>query len=123
MSDFAYHNVNPNREETEDCVCRAISLGTKLSYHSVKKLLEIVANYYGCDTLCVCCYHHLLEDIFQFPVKHSRFTESVGDVAKRHRYNTCLIRIDGHLTVSVMGVVFDIWDCTDKPVDCYWIVS
>ena len=123
MSDFAYHNVNPDRAETEDCVCRAISLATNLSYHSVKKLLEIIAFFYGCDTLCVCCYHHLLEDIFRYPVKYCDFDETVGDIATKHRYNTCIIRIDGHLTASVMGVVFDIWDCTDKPVDCYWIVA
>ena len=34
-----------------------------------------------------------------------------------------LIRIDGHLTVSKYGVVYDLWDCTQEIADVFWIVE
>lgn len=120
--DFKYHNENPYRIEEEDCVCRAISKGLDLDYEVVNKLLEMSAEHNECDKLCVCCYHFLLEDVFRLPVKHSDFWETVREVAEKYPYNKVIIRIEGHLTMSENGVVYDLWDCTHKPVDCYWIV-
>lgn len=123
MNDFSYYNINPNKSEEQDCVCRAISLATKLDYNAVDKLLGLVAHCYDCDKLCLCCYHHLLEDIFNFPVRYCENVETVGEVAKKYPNNILLIRIQGHLSSSLYGVVYDIWDCTHKLVDCYWIVQ
>lgn len=33
-----------------------------------------------------------------------------------------IIRVDGHLTCSMYGVVTDIWDCSEEMVDRYWVV-
>lgn len=120
--DFKYHNENPYRIEEADCVCRAISKGLDLDYEVVCKLLEMSADYNDCDALCVCCYHFLLEDVFRLSVKYSDFDETVREVAQKYPYNKVIIRIDGHLTMSENGVVYDLWDCTHKLVDCYWIV-
>lgn len=48
---------------------------------------------------------------------------TVGEVAEAHPGRKLLIRIEGHLTCSMYGVVIDTWDCTDKIADCYWIVE
>lgn len=123
MGDFAYYNNNPVRgKEEEDCVTRAITLATKLPYYSVSKLLDMVAYYYDCDKLCINCYGKLLGDIFNFPKKYGEDAETVEEIAAKYPFNTVLIRIDGHLSCSVSGVIFDIWDCSKKLVDCYWIV-
>lgn len=121
-SDFRYHNLNPYRIEEQDCVCRAISKGLNLDYEVVDKLLGLSAEVNECDKLCVCCYHFLLEDIFRLPVRFCLNGETVRDVAQKYRSNKVIIRIEGHLTVSDNGVIYDLWDCTHKPVDCYWIV-
>jgi hypothetical protein len=123
MNDFSYYNINPEKSEEQDCVCRAISLAVNLDYHAVEKLLEVVAHFYNCEKLCLCCYHHLLEDVFNFPVRYCEYGETVGDIAKRLSHNIVLIRIDGHLSCSLYGIVYDIWDCSQKNVDCYWIVA
>ena len=123
MNDFSYYNINPEKTEEQDCVCRAISLAVNSDYRAVEKLLEIVAYYYGCEKLCLCCYHHLLEDVFNFPVRYCENGETVGEIAKRLNHNIVLIRIDGHLSCSLYGIIYDIWDCSPKSVDCYWIVS
>lgn len=122
-NDFAYRNVNPQHIEEEDCVTRAISLATKLSYSSVANLLNMCEQYYGCDKLTVNCYGRLLTEIFNYPVRYCNRGETVGDVVEKFPYNTLIIRIDGHLTCSVLGILTDIWNCSDKEVDRYWIIS
>ena len=49
-------------------------------------------------------------------------TDYSMEVAKKYPHNKVIIRIEGHLTMSENGVVYDLWDCTHKSVDCYWIV-
>lgn len=123
MSDYMYYNRNPLRIEENDCVCRAISLATQLSYSTVEKLLKLVGKALDCDELCVCCYHYLLDDIFDFPCRDNKDSYTVGEIANDYSNNVLLIRIDGHLTCAVQGCVFDIWDCTNKIADCFWIVK
>lgn len=120
--DFVYHNVNPTKTETLDCVCRAISLAVNLDYKAVEKLLEISAYYYGCDPLCVSCYDNLLEDVFNFPVRYCENGETVGQIAYKYPNNILIIRIPNHLTTSIYSIINDIWRCNDEIVDRYWIV-
>ena len=120
---YRYYNRNPDGMHLEDCVCRAISTATGLNYGAVDKLLSLTAFCYGCDRLCVCCYHNLLEDILGYERHTCRDGETVGEIAKAYPNDKLLIRIEAHLTSSVKGTVYDIWDCSDKEVDCYWIVK
>lgn len=121
-ADFVYHNANPYRIEGKDCVTRAIKTGLGLEYETVAKLLELSAEHNHCDKLCVCCYHFLLEDVFGLPVRYCKYDKTVGDIARAYPNNKCIIRIDGHLSCSINGVINDLWDCSHKLVDCYWII-
>lgn len=125
MSDFRYryYNRNPDGKEIEDCVCRAISTATGLKYEAVQNLLALSADSYRCEKLCVCCYHHLLENILCYPVQYCEMGETVGEIAERYSGGKVIIRIAGHLTCAIMGTVIDIWNCTHKEVDCYWVVA
>lgn len=117
-----YYNRNPWELNEEDCVCRAISAALDIKYTAVNNLLTLISESHECDKLCVCCYHKLLEDIFGMrPV--FTYGETVGEIAEANPGHKLLIRIEGHLTCSMYGVVIDTWDCTDKIVDCYWIVE
>ena len=121
--DFVYSNENPYRIEESDCVCRAITRALDLQYSSVEELLKMSANYNCCDMLCLDCYKHLLEKVFKLNVKYPDNFERVIDIAKQYENNKVLIRIDGHLTVSEFGKIYDLWDCTQRLVSCYWIVT
>jgi hypothetical protein len=123
ISAYRYYNRNPDGKELEDCVCRAISTATGLNYDAVDRLLELTARTYGCDKLCVCCYHNLLEDILGYKRRNCYSGEAVEDIVNRHPHDKLLIRIDAHLTSSIKGTIYDIWDCTQRPVDCYWIIK
>lgn len=119
---FRYFDATPDGEDNEmNCVTRAISVASGIPYFGVRKLLEMTSKEYDCEELCVCCYHRLLEGILGYDVSYCRDGETVGDVARRYRNNVLLIRIDGHLTCSLYGTIIDIWDCSVKKVDCFWI--
>lgn len=49
--------------------------------------------------------------------------ETVEDIAEKYPNDRVIIRIDSHLTCSIKGIIPDIWDCSDKLVDCFWIVK
>lgn len=120
---FEYYNRRPDGKRKEDCVCRAISTTTGLKYEAVDKLLEMSASDYSCDKLCVCCYHHLLEDILCYNVKYCMSGETVREVAKDYPHYKLCVRVDGHLTSTMFGKIADTWDCGEKIVDCFWIID
>ena len=66
MTNFRYLNVNPDKSIEQDCVIRAIKRASGIPYNAVSKLLKATAQEHGCDELCVCCYHHLLEDTLEY---------------------------------------------------------
>jgi hypothetical protein len=104
-------------------VCRAISTATGLSYITVDKLLELTSKGFGCDKLCVCCYHNLLDDILGYTRISCEFEKSVSEVAAEYPNNKLIIRVNEHLTCSIYGCILDIWDCSDERVECFWIVQ
>lgn len=123
MAKFTYYNNNPYRIEEKDCVCRAISNSLMIDYKTVASLLKLSANENNCDMLCVCCYHYLLEKVFNLKCEYAKNWERVEDIADKYCDKTVIIRIDGHLTMCKNGVIYDLWDCRKKFVDCFWIVD
>lgn len=120
---YIYYNRRPDGQHLQDCVCRAISTATGLDYNVVEKLLNLTAEMYNCETLCVCCYHNLLDDLFDFPCYFCKNGETVNDLSKKYPNNKVIIRVQGHLTCSIYGKIPDIWNCSEEIVDCYWIVG
>ena len=123
MHNYKYYNHNPEKVHSKDCVCRAISTATGIPYEGVYNLLELVADGYNCEMLCVCCYHHLLEDVLCYRKFDGEFKCTVKEVSLKYPNNTIIIRVPEHLTCSVNGVIMDIWDCSNELVDCFWIVK
>lgn len=116
---FQYYNAEPSGERLQDCVIRAISLALQTPYERIIELLNMNGEYYSCDDISLYCYEKLLENLgFK---KQYALNDKVSDIAKLG--SVVLIRIPGHLTCSIDGVVFDIWDCSDKQADCYWIID
>jgi hypothetical protein len=123
MSDYEYYNHNPEGERISDCVSRAIGTATGLSYKTVNRLLSKTAENFECDKLCVCCYKHLLSQLFGYEKYNCKPGVLVKDVLKDFNDCTLIIRIAGHLTCAKNGVILDTWNCSDYEVDCFWIVS
>lgn len=106
----------------EDCVTRAIALASGYSYAEIQDKLYYVSRLLDCDKLCVCCYQYLLDNVFGYErlPSHNMTVEQVSD---KYKDNVLLIRIDGHLTCSVFGVIRDLWDCGESISDIVWLVK
>lgn len=116
---FIYYNANPNNEIKGDCVVRAISLALHKNYNDVISMLVKNSDYFNCDIIVKDCYSKLLS-------QYQSITPSlitVKEVAELFSNNILLIRIDGHLTCSRYGDIYDIWDCSNELVDCFWIIE
>lgn len=119
---FIYHNNNPEREITNDCVVRAISTALNLDYNYILQELFKISNYFNCDMLVKDCYKILLSEQFELPMYYGN-GNSVEKIARDFRDKNLILRIDGHLVASKNGNVFDTWDSSKEIVDVFWIVE
>lgn len=118
---FIYYNVNPNDEHIGDCVIRAISLALDIDYDIVVKLLLNNSKYFNCDLLVKDCYAELLHNLgFKC---YNGIGYTVKEIAEDFSDKKLLIRIDSHLTCSLYGDVYDIWNTSYEPVDVFWIIE
>ena len=119
---FKYLNVNPLSLREQDCVTRAISTISGYSYAEIQDKLYYISQLLECEKLCVCCYQHLLDDVFcyeRIPIRDY----TVGEIADMYPDCKLLIRTEGHLTCVVYGVIRDLWDCSNEIADIIWIVE
>lgn len=122
MTNFKYTNVNPLSLIEEDCVTRAISLASGYSYAEIQDKLYYISELLDCEKLCVCCYQHLLDNVFRYDRLPCRGM-TVGEVADMYGDCILLVRIEGHLTCVVYGTIRDLWDCSNSYADIVWLVE
>ena len=119
---YKYYNSNPNGYHIPDCVVRAISTATGYSYYDVVCMLKNNGMMFQCDELNVKCYEKLLDLDLHFP--HYKGLEYTAEkIASDFPDNILLLRMEGHLSVSICGTIHDIWDCSLQPVTDFWIVK
>lgn len=119
---FQYYNANINGYHIPDCVTRAISTATGYSYYDTIIMLKQNGSICMCDELNVRCYEKLLDYDFNLPHYIGQgFT--ANKIAEDFPNNVLLLRMDGHLSVSLYGVIYDIWDCSQEIVTDFWIVK
>jgi hypothetical protein len=119
MARFIYHNANPDKKTISDCVLRAISLGTGLSYPTVRRKLYHSAKLFECERLNIDCYRNLLEKVFEFP-QVPTMGMSVGEFADTHPCGIYLVRMPQHISTIWNGDSVDIFDCRDYKITNAW---
>lgn len=119
---FRYVNVNPDNENIDDCVTRAISLASGYSYYDIQEKLYLTSLLFGCDRLNMCCYSNLIEKVFECePVYCNGLT--VEEFCEEYPIGTYLVRINGHITTVSNGCIYDTWDCSDEICTNAWFIS
>ena len=118
---FVYYNANPNGYHIPDCVIRAISTATGLSYYDVIYKLKLNGTMFQCDELSVRCYEKLLDLDFNLP-HYVGHRQTAGYIAEDFPDNILILRMEGHLSISMYGDIYDIWDCSEEIVTDFWIV-
>jgi hypothetical protein len=119
---YKYHNENPNGYHIPDCVIRAITTAIPyMSYYDVICKLKINGDLFECDELNVRCYEKFLD--YDLGLKHYVGNGNTAEeVAEDFSDRIVILRMDGHLSVSVYGVIHDIWDCSDEIITDFWII-
>ena len=76
---------------------------------------------YMCEELNVRCYEKLLD--FDLDLPHYVGNGSTAyEVAEDFKDNILILRMEGHLSCSLFGDIWDIWDCSEEIVTDFWIV-
>ena len=119
---FIYYNENPNGYHIPDCVIRAITLATGLDYYRVVDMLQLNGQELQCDCLNVRCYEKLLDYDLNLP-HYMSYGKTAQEVAQYFPENTLLLRTEGHLSCSICGDIFDIFDCSNEIITDFWIVN
>ena len=119
---YEYHNENPNGYHIPDCVIRAITLTTEIPYYEVVSLLQKNGELYKCDCLNKRCYEKLLDYDFNLP-HYKSVGRTAEEIANNFPNNILLLRMDGHLSCSIKGVIHDIWDCSKECITDFWVVK
>lgn len=121
MARFVYYNQNDDKVTRNDCVTRAISLASGLPYSTVRRKLRYTARLLDCKRLCPTCYSWLIREVLGgLPVNCEGMT--ADDFAELHPCGIYLLRMDGHITTLIDGVVYDIFDCRDRLLTNAWKV-
>lgn len=123
MARYEFLNLNPLGEIEEDCVCRAISLALQEDYCKIQEKLYLVGKLFECESLCVCCYKYLLDEVYSLNRVEEFEGMSIEEFINYHPVGTYLIRIEGHLTAIIDGVCYDVWNCLDKEIKLVWKVE
>lgn len=124
MSRFQYLNVEPMGIKKNDCVTRAITFASGLSYPTVRKKLFHTSRLLDCEsTYCPTCYGFLIQEVLGGVPKNCDGM-TVGEFADNNPNGTYLVRIEGHLTcIKAPATVFDTWDCRSKMCSLAWRVG
>lgn len=126
MAEFKFENLNPKGKKVGDCVIRAIAKAENKTWFEVFDVLTKVAreNFSVLNDQCV--YVKYLEKYRKIDVKYvdcktgknKRYT--VNDVS--YFPGTYLIQVSGHMTTVVDGVIYDIWDTSERSAYRIWRV-
>ena len=123
MARYQFLNVNPLGEIEEDCVCRAISLALDEDYYKIQEKLYLIAKLFECESLCVCCYKYLLDDVYDLKRIEEVRGMTIEEFANYFPIGIFIVRVEGHLTCVIDNNIMDIWNCKDEIVDLVWEVK
>ena len=120
---YFYKNLNPKGKKTGDCVIRATALALGIDWYDASDMLYEQARSCGCEMSCLGCYSKLFRRLGLEKVDLSKTEMTIAQAAELYNKHTVLIRVPGHLTCAICGKIHDIWDCSEKYVDCLWVVK
>ncbi len=117
---YKFHNNNSLGLFTNDCSIRALSTATNNTWDDTYEHLSNIARMNG----------KMMDDKFfiqeYLDNRYTRIEEipqTVGEVAGMFKDNVLLITMQGHITCSKYGVVYDSFDCRNRIAEYCWIVK
>lgn len=123
---FKFFNANPKNKITDDCVIRAISVGTGIPYEeTLRNLFEVQlkTGYMINDDKCYSKYLEKLGYVkMNEPRKHDNTKMSVIEFIQYRRHKNCIAHVGSHHIVAIKdGQVYDIWNSSHQTMHVYWV--
>lgn len=117
---YRYYNANARGRFENDCTIRAISCATGKSWDYVYEHLSDIAQAQGT----------MMDDrdfIIEYLDRRYRRIPyvygTVGKVSKDYSDYIVLITMNGHITCSKYGIIYDSFDCSDREAEYAWIIK
>lgn len=117
---YKYYNANAVNRYEDDCVIRAISCATNKSWDYVYDYLSDIAQYEGTLLDKREFVRNYLDRTYE---RIPKIYGSVGYVSSLFSNNIILITMNGHITCSKYGIIYDTFDCRNRQVEDVWIVK
>ena len=117
---YRFYNANVLGKYENDCTIRAISFATGKSWDETYERLSDIAQYEGTmmdDRNFIRKY--LNNKYRRLPIK----ADTVGEIAAEYPDNILLITMNGHITCSKYGVIYDSFDPRNRLVEDAWLVK
>ena len=114
---YKYYNANALGLFENDCTVRSISTATNNSWDDTYVHLCNIARQQGTMMDDVDFIRNYLDERYE---RINDIPETVGEVAGAYPDNVLLITMNGHITCSKYGIIYDSFDCRDRIAEFCW---
>ena len=119
-------NAHPKGIKTTDCVVRAITKATSKDYLECRRELNQAKRELGYsnykDTKFLYDYLKDYPRLIFKPVKGEPRIKG-SDFCELHPKGTYILKMAGHITACIDGVILDTWDCSYRSVYTAWEIT
>lgn len=117
---YKFSNVNPLGRYENDCTVRSLSVATGKTWDEVYEHLSDIAQFEG---TMMDDKHFIIKYLSNKYDKVPYLSRTVGEVADDYPNNILLITMNGHITCSRYGVIYDSFDPRGRIAEDAWIVK
>jgi hypothetical protein len=123
---FKEFNSHPKGIKTSDCVVRALATARATDYLECRRKLNRAKRELGYssykDTKFLYDYLKTYPRLIFKPVKGEPRIKG-SDFTELHPKGTYILKMAGHITACIDGVILDTWDCTYRSVYTAWEIA
>lgn len=117
---YMFYNANSLGKFVNDCTVRAISTAENKTWDETYRELSNMAQNKGTMMDDRYFIKGLLDSRY---IRIPFVPRTVGETSGQYPDKVLLITMDGHITCSKFGIVYDSFDCRDRIVEDAWIVK
>ncbi|WP_300924579.1 hypothetical protein [uncultured Clostridium sp.] len=124
---FKFYNAHPQGKRTSDCVVRAYCTATNKDYIEARRELNRAKRELGLESYkgrgFDRKYFGVKYNWIPFPAKAGVSRMNGALFALSHPKGRYMLRMAGHLSCCIDGVIYDTWDCSEKCVYGCWQIN
>lgn len=116
---YKYYNANSKGNFVNDCVVRAIAVAQGKTWDETYEELSDIAQEEGILLDDVNFVEGYLDKRYK---RVCHYSKTVEEFLEEHPKGVYLITMEGHITVIIDGILYDIFDCRNRRMWCAWRV-